>query len=106
MGQKLHFGEQMEQQEDEEEIELGELVVLTDPTNPNHNRKVRLSDQWVRVKDETGSYHVYVRKGYCWIDGRNKLLNMTSSSSHHLNQIRIPKKEKMQKMWLVIQSML
>ena len=63
------FGKEMRRGE----LQLGDLVVLTDPTNPDQRiiRKVGgLSDQWVRVNDGTGSYHVYVRKGYCWIKGR------------------------------------
>jgi signal peptidase I len=55
------------------EITLGDLVVMTDPSDP-HRRIIRkvggMPDQWVRVNDGTGSYHVYVRKGYCWVEGR------------------------------------
>lgn len=58
------------------ELALGDLVVLTDPSDP-HKRITRtvggMPDQWVRVHDGTGSYHVYVRKGYCWVEGRENI---------------------------------
>jgi hypothetical protein len=56
------------------EIQKDELVVLTDPTDPGKRiiRKVGgLADQWVRVDDGVDAYHVYVRKGYCWLNGRD-----------------------------------
>ena len=55
------------------EIEPEDLVVLVDPTNPQKRiiRQVKaLNDTWVRVNDGVESYHVYIRKGYVWLDGR------------------------------------
>lgn len=50
----------------------GDLVVMTDPFNPNRSiiRRLRgVGEEWVRDSDEDGSwFHVYLRKGFCYVD--------------------------------------
>jgi hypothetical protein len=63
MSDKLHGGT----------LQSGDLVVLTDPHDPKRNlvrRIVRCGKDWIRVKDGDHEYHVYLKGGYCWVEGR------------------------------------
>ena len=63
MSDKLHGGT----------LERGDLVVINDPYDPKRNlvrRVVRSGKDWVRVQDGDSEYHVYVKDGYCWVEGR------------------------------------
>jgi hypothetical protein len=71
------------------EIEKDDLVVLTDPTDPGKRiiRKVGgLADKWVRVDDGVDAYHVYVRKGYCWLNGRDTKRKKKQEGEQYLEQ--------------------
>ena len=70
------------------ELEKDDLVVLIDPTDPQKRivRKIEaLNDTWVRVDDGVESYHVYVRKGYCWLDGRQTKIEKEKSEEEEQN---------------------
>ena len=73
------------------EIELDDLVVLVDPTNPKKRiiRQVKaLNDTWVRINDGVESYHVYIRKGYVWLDGRETKMEGEKGEDRALQAIK------------------
>ena len=73
------------------ECQPEDLVVLTDPSDPKKRivRQVKaLNDTWVRVNDGVESYHVYVRKGYCWLDGRETKVEEEKDEDKALKDIK------------------
>lgn len=73
------------------EIEPEDLVVLVDPVDQQKRiiRKVKaLDDTWVRVNDGVESYHVYVRKGYVWLDGRETTMEEEKDEDKALRAIK------------------